>query len=172
MPTSLYDATVATFVQTLGGVAGFLGRGYEHCRGTGMDPRSLVEARLHPEMLPFSFQIASIVAHSLGAVEGVRKGVFGPPTTPDVDYAGLQKLVTDARETLKKVTPDEVNGFDGKDMRFEFKDRVIPFTAENFLLSFSVPNFYFHATVAYGILRAKGIPLGKRDFMGQLRVKR
>jgi uncharacterized protein len=172
MPTSLYDSTVATNLQILGAVEGFLGRTSEHCRGTGLNPQSIVEARLHVDMLPFSFQIASIVAHSHGAIEAVRKGVFGPPTTPELDFAALQKLVTDAREALKRVSPEEVNAFEGKDVRFEFRDRVIPFTAENFLLTFSIPNFLFHSTIAYGILRAKGVPLGKRDFLGQLRVKR
>jgi len=172
MTTSLYDATVATFLQTLGGVEGFLGRGFEHCRGTGMDSKDIIDARLYPDMLPFRFQIASVIAHSLGAIEGVRKGVFNPPTTPELDYVGLQKAVTEARDTLKKISPEEVNGFAGKDMRFEFRERTIPFVAENFLLSFSIPNFFFHSSIAYGILRSKGIPLGKRDFMGQLRIKR
>jgi len=172
MTVMLYDSTVATFLQTLSGVEGFLARGFEHCRGTGTDPNDFVETRLYADMFPFRFQIASVVSHSLGAIEGVRKGVFTPPTTPELDYAGLQKSVADARETLKRVSPEEVNAFEGKDMRFEFRDRTIPFTAENFLLSFSIPNFFFHASIAYGILRSKGVPLGKRDFMGQLRVKR
>ena len=57
-------------------------------------------------------------------------------------------------------------------MVFQLRDRQIPFTAENFVLSFSLPNFYFHATTAYDILRTKGVPLGKRDFLGHLRLKR
>jgi hypothetical protein len=56
-------------------------------------------------------------------------------------------------------------------MRFEFRERVLPFTVENFLMSFSLPNFYFHATTAYDIFRHNGVPLGKRDFMGTLRLK-
>ena len=172
MTVTLYDSTVATFIQTLSGVEGFLARGFDHCRDNQIDPKDIVETRLHHDMLPFRFQIVSSIAHSLGAIEGVRKGVFGPPATGELDYSGLQKAVTDAREALKKVSPEEVNGFVGRDMRFEFKERVIPFTAENFLLSFSLPNFYFHSTMAYAILRSKGVPLGKRDFLGQLRVKR
>jgi hypothetical protein len=54
---------------------------------------------------------------------------------------------------------------------FQFRDFKLPFTAENFLLSFSLPNFHFHATTAYDILRMKGVPLGKPDYMGQLRLK-
>ena len=67
--------------------------------------------------------------------------------------------------------PADVNALEGKDVSFQFRDTKIPFVAENFLLSFSLPNFHFHATTAYDILRSKGVPLGKRDYMGKLRLK-
>jgi hypothetical protein len=162
---------VATFLQTLGGVEGFLARGFDHCRDNNIDPESIVAARVYEDMFPFRFQVTSSVMHSLGAIQAVRKGVFSPAMTPEFTYADLQKHVSDARAALKEVTPAEVNGCEGRDMKFEFRERVIPFTAENFLLSFSLPNFFFHSSMAYGILRAKGVPLGKRDFMGQLRMK-
>src|SRR5262245_22047026 len=134
MATSLYDATVGAFTQTLGGVEGFLSRGVDHCRDNNIDPESIVATRLNENMFPFRFQVTSTVLHSIGAIEGVRKGVFSPVMTPEFDYAGLQKHVAEARAKLKDVTPAEVNSFEGRDMRFEFRDRVIPFTAENFLL--------------------------------------
>jgi hypothetical protein len=110
--------------------------------------------------------------HSIGAIEGVSKGVFTPPPElPPLDYAGLQKVVADARAALEKLAPAEVNALEGKDVVFQFRDFKMPFTAEGFLTSFSLPNFYFHATTAYDILRTKGVPLGKRDFMGKLRMK-
>ena len=71
----------------------------------------------------------------------------------------------------EKLTPADVNALDGKDIIFQIRDTKMPFTAENFLLSFSLPNFYFHATTAYDILRTKGVPLGKRDFLGRMRMK-
>jgi uncharacterized protein len=172
MTTSLYDATVLSFLQTLGAVDGFLARGLEHCRNHDIDPQDIVTTRLHPDMLPFWFQVGSTVAHSVGALEGVRRGVFSPDKTPERDYAALQKAVAEARETLAAVSADEINGFEGSDAKFQFGERSIPFTGANFLLSFSLPNFYFHASMAYGILRARGVPLGKQDFMGKLRIKR
>jgi hypothetical protein len=172
MAVTLYDATVASWIQTLVGVSGFLARGLEHCKERGIDPQTMVEARLYHDMFPFRFQVTSTVMHSVGALEGVRKGVFTPSgAMPDADYAALQKAVADAQTVLEKVSKDEVNAFAGKDTTFQFRDRTIPFTAENFLLSFSMPNFYFHATTAYDILRANGVPLGKRDFLGRLRIK-
>jgi hypothetical protein len=87
------------------------------------------------------------------------------------DFAGLQGLVAEAREALAALTPEAVNALGGKDVIFAIGDRKLPFTAEGFLMSFSLPNFYFHATTAYDILRTNGVPLGKRDFMGRLKLK-
>lgn len=171
MAISLYDATVASFIQTLGGVEGFLARGFDHCRDNNINPREIVETRLYADMFPFSFQVSSTVLHSLGALEACKTGVFSPAGAPDTDYTGLQKIVGEAKAKLQAMTHEEINALSGKDVVFKFRDRTIPFVAENFLLSFSLPNFYFHATTAYDILRIKGVPLGKRDFMGQLRMK-
>jgi hypothetical protein len=172
MAVSLYDLSVASYRQTLTGVAGFMDRGLDHCRETGLDPNEIVETRLYGDMLPFRFQIWSVAHHSVGAIEGVKKGVFTPPPQlPELDYAGLQKVVADARATLDGMTAAEVDALAGGDLVFQFRDFKMPFTAEGFLLSFSLPNFYFHATTAYDILRSKGVPLGKRDFMGPLRLK-
>ncbi|MGO9235899.1 MAG: DUF1993 family protein [Methylocella sp.] len=172
MSISLYDVSVASFLQTLGGVAGFLQRGLEHCRDNNIDPSEIVETRLYGDMLPFRFQIVSVAHHSLGAIEGVQRGQFAPPgETPPHDYAALQKLVADARDGLLRLTSDEVNALEGGEVVFQIRDFKMPFTAEGFLMSFSLPNFYFHATTAYDILRSKGVPLGKRDYMGQMRMK-
>ena len=84
---------------------------------------------------------------------------------------GLQGLVTETREMLSALTPEMVNALGGKDVIFQLGEHKLPFTAEGFLMSFSLPNFYFHATTAYDILRTNGVPLGKRDFMGRLKMK-
>jgi len=172
MAISLYDLSVASFQQTLGAVTGFLERGAAHCRDNNIDPQSIVETRLYGDMLPFAFQIVSVAHHSAGAIEGVKKGLFTPPGSFEgLDYPALQKLVADAQASLAKLTPAEVNALEGGDMTFQIRDFKLPFTAESFLMSFSLPNFYFHATTAYDILRSKGVPLGKRDFMGAMRTK-
>lgn len=172
MTVSLYDLSVASYLQTIGGVAGFLEKGAKHCAEHNIDPNTLVETRIHADMFPLQFQIQSVTHHSIGAIEGVRKGLFSPPPSiPAQDYKGLQKMVADAREALSQLTPAEVNGLSGRDVTFQLRDFKIPFTAEGFVLSFSLPNFYFHAATAYDILRMKGVKLGKRDYMGQLRMK-
>ena len=98
--------------------------------------------------------------------------MFLPPSgKPDLDYAALQALVAEARNELTALTPEAVGALAGRDVTFKLGERALPFTAEGFLMSFSLPNFYFHATTAYDILRHKGAPLGKRDFMGRLKLK-
>lgn len=172
MAVQLYDLTVGSFLQTLGAVNGFLERGAAHCRDNNIDPEEIVETRLWNDMLPFRFQLISVAHHSAGAMEGVKAGAFSPPSEQrPLNYAELQGLVAEARDKLAKLSREEVNALEGKDVTFAIRDFKMPFTAENFLMSFSLPNFYFHATTAYDILRSKGVPLGKRDFMGQLRMK-
>ena len=172
MAISLYDVSVASYLQILGAASGFLAKGREHCEKSGIDLAGVVDTRLAPDMLPFRFQLQSVAHHSLGAIEGVKKGLFQPPPqAPAYDYRGLQKLVADAQEALQKLTPAEVNALEGRDVVFQLRDFKMPFTAEGFLLSFSLPNFYFHATTAYDILRMKGAPIGKRDYMGQMRLR-
>lgn len=173
MAIALYDLSVASYLQTLGAVVGILEKGLTHFTANQVDPDEIVEARLAPDMLPFRFQLQSVAHHSLGAIEGVKQGLFAPPPqAPAYDYRGLQQLVVDTQEALRKLTPAEVNALEGKDVIFQLRDFKMPFTAEGFLLSFSLPNFYFHATTAYDILRMKGVPIGKRDYTGQMRLKR
>lgn len=173
MGISLYDATVPSFKQMLGALAGQLDKAEAFCADKGLAPEALIQARLADDMFPFAYQVKSTVVHSLGAIEGVRRGVFSPDTTtPPADFAGLKARVAQGLAALEGIDAAEVESFIGRDMRFAFGDRNIDFTAENFLLSFSLPNFYFHATTAYDILRWQGVAIGKRDYMGRMRIKR
>jgi len=172
MAIALYDLSVLNYLQTLNAVAGFLEKGKTWASEGGHDLEQIVETRLHGDMLPFRFQIVSVAHHSAGAVAGSKAGLFTPPGASDADYAGLQGLVAGAIADLKALTPDEVNALEGREMAFALGERRLPFpSVEAFILSFSLPNFYFHAATAYDILRQKGVPLGKRDFLGAMRLK-
>lgn len=171
MGISLHDISVGQYLQTLGAVDGFLARGLAHCGDTGLDPETLLAARLVPDMLPLAFQCASVARHSLGAIEGIRVGVFSPPSSAPATYAEAQALIADTIATLKTITPEDIDSLAGKDVVFAVGSLKLPFVAEGFLTSFSLPNFYFHAATAYDILRVNGVPLGKRDFMGALKLK-
>lgn len=172
MPFSLYAATIPSYRQILGAVSGLLGKAEAFCVEKGIAPGDIIQARLAADMLPFAYQVKSTAVHSLGAIEGVRRGVFSPDTTPPPDnFAALKARIADTLGALEAIDVAEIDAFVGRDMRFAFGDRSIDYTAENFLLSFSQPNFYFHATTTYDILRWKGVALGKRDFTGRTRTK-
>ena len=172
MAFSLYAATVPSYLQILGSVAGLVGKAEAFCAEKAIAPEEIIQARLADDMLPFAYQVKSAAVHSLGAITGLRKGVFSPDmTTPPDSFAALKARVAETITALQAIEAPEIDAFIGRDMRFAFGERHIDFTAEEFLLTFSQPNFYFHATTAYDILRSKGVPLGKRDFLGQLRRK-
>jgi uncharacterized protein len=172
MSFSLYAATIPSYIQILHSLSGLVGKAQAFCTEKTIAPEEIFEARLVQDMHPFAFQIRQAIAHSSGAIEGVRNGVFSPDRTPPPeDFAGCTSLIGQALTALDAIDPAEVDSFVGRDMRFLAGARQMEFTAENFLLSFSQPNFYFHASTAYGILRMRGVPLGKRDFLGMPRMK-
>ena len=172
MPVSLFDGTVARFEQTLSATLGFLEKGRTHCKENGVNLDDIVETSLHPDMRPFRFQVISTVHHSAGALVGVKKGEFSPPETADQNYEVLQGMVEGALKEIQEIDRDELEARGGADLTFRMGKNSIPFTVEDFLLSFSIPNFYFHATTTYDILRSQGVPVGKMDFLGNLQVKR
>lgn len=172
MTLSLYAATIPSYVQILSAVSGLINKAEAFCNEKSVAPDDIIQARLASDMQPFAYQVKSTVVHSLGAIEGVRKGVFSPDmTAPPKDFAALKVRIAEGIAALQGIEAAEIDSFVGRDMRFAFGERQIDYTAENFLLSFSQPNFYFHAATAYDILRWKGVPIGKRDFMGKTRTR-
>jgi len=171
MTISFYDASVTAYLQILGGVANTLDKGAQYAAENDLDLVELLDFRLKEDMLPFSFQLVSVWHHSLGAVNGMKAGEFAPPPALEaLDYGKLQGLITEAIESLQAMSADEINALADQPMVFKVGGNDIPFTTTNFLLSFSLPNFHFHAATTYDILRMQGVPLGKMDFLGALRV--
>ena len=172
MPITLYDAFVPTVRQMVGSFARILGNADEWAAGAGTSEADMLGARLHETMLPFPFQVRSIAHHSMGAIEAVRSGVFDAfgGESPDT-LAGMQELLARTIVALDSVSAGELEARADADVVFTMKDVRIPSTVSDFLLSFSQPNFFFHSSTAYGLLRQLGMPLGKRDFLGRMRVK-
>ncbi len=172
MTLSLYDATIPSNLQILRALDALLDKAEAFAAERGFAPETLIDARLAADMLPFGYQLKACAAHSVGGIEGVRGGSFSPDRSPwPTDFAGLHAVLRDAIATLEAIDRDEFDTLADTDTKFEFGTFVMPFTGANFLLSFSQPNFYFHATTAYAILRAQGMPIGKRDFLGMPRMK-
>jgi hypothetical protein len=167
MPLSLHAAFVPSCRQIIGGCLNVLAKA--EAAGIG----DLAEAKLAPDMFPLAFQVQSVAAHSAGAIAAVRAGQFSPGgglPMPSPDYASFSGMLKDADAALAAVTEAELEGFIGGTTEFVFRDRRMPFKSEDFLLSFSQPNFYFHASMVYAIFRNKGLALGKMDFMGRPRM--
>ena len=171
MSFSLYDATVKNFDQILGSISDVLDRSKSHFEERGESLSDVLVSRLIDDMLPLSFQVVSVAHHSVGALRGVAQGQFGPPQMPVTDYSGLQELIATSTKELDEFPAERVNDFVGRDVTFKMGDMQIPFRGEDFLMSFSLPNFFFHATTTYDVLRMRGVPLGKRNFLGQLRIR-
>lgn len=173
MTFSLYDAVVPSNLQILGAVDALLDKAAAFCREEGRTEADLIDARLAPDMLPFGYQVKSCAAHSIGGIEGVRAGTFSPDMSAwPTDIAGLHGVLQGAVASLAAIDREAFDALADSDTQFAFGEMRMPFTGANFLLSFSQPNFYFHASTAYAILRAQGVKVGKRDFLGMPRMKR
>ena len=171
MATSFYDLSVPTFLQTVSAVGGFLDRAARHCAETGADPDDFVNARLFEDMAPLHFQIEAAWHHAVWGLEAARTGAFTPPAlVGPAPFADLRAMIGEAERTLEALTPEDVNSWAGRNLDLQIGPRRLAFTSETLILSFSLPNFHFHAVTAYDILRSRGVPLGKRDYEGRLRT--
>lgn len=172
MSISLYDLSVPTFLQTARALGSVLDRASEHCAKTGVSPDTFVDVRLIDDMAPFHFQIEAAWHHAVWGLEAARTGAFEPPAlTGPVPFSELQGMIKKAVTALEAFVPDEVNSWAGRKLDLQIGPRELQFTSETLILSFSMPNFFFHVVTAYDILRMRGVPIGKRDYEGRLRTR-
>ncbi|MCK0127762.1 DUF1993 domain-containing protein [Erythrobacter sp. F6033] len=173
MPLSLHAAYVPSALQMLGTADHLLNTVEQWCADQGRDHSEVIGAKLIDDMLPFCYQVKCVAEHTAGSILAVREGIYSPDLNPPpTTFEDLRAKLQSARDVIGELTEEEMESWIGRDMRFEFKDRGMDFTVEDFLLSFSQPNFYFHASTAYGIARMLGVPIGKTDFMGAVRIKK
>ena len=126
MGISLYAATVPAYQQVLGSVSGLLDKAEAFCAAGGLAPEEIIQARLAPDMLPFAYQVKSTAVHSLGAIEGVRRGTFSPDmTAPPASFPALKTRIAETLAALGRIEPAEVDGFIGRDMRFVAGERQL-----------------------------------------------
>jgi uncharacterized protein len=171
--STLYTATVGVFAQVLPPIARLVDKAEAHCREHGLPPEALTEARLAPDMWNFAHQMMCAVRYSADAVDALSSGVSSPYVgPPPTDFASLREVLTAAVARIEAATPDEIAQGAAREVRYEFGSGGMLFTGEDYLLSFALPNFFFHATAAYAVLRAQGVPVGKRDYLGAVRAQR
>jgi len=164
---SLYDAAVPAFLQILGSLSGLLTKAEAHCAAKNIQPDVLLGARLYPDMLPLSRQIQ--IASDFAAKSCARLTGSEMPSTPDTEktFAELKARLANTADYVKGFKPAQFDGAESRDVSFPAgPNNTMTLKGQQFLSAFALPNFYFHATTAHGILRHNGVEVGKRDFLG------
>lgn len=172
MTVSLHTATVGAFLQVLQPLAGLVEKARAHCAEHGLPDSALTGARLADDMWPFNWQVRASVLHSARAIAALESGQTSPVfSEPPTDFDGLAAMLAEAIAALKAVDPAALEAAAANDVTFQVRDYRMEFTGEDYLFSFALPNFNFHAAMAYAILRNQGLAIGKRDFLGAVRTK-
>ncbi len=171
MSISVYEVSVESHLRTLRSLDSIMQIAEHHASESSLDLQELTRYRLTDNMLPFSFQVVSVWHHSLGTVLAMKAGLFEPPPRmTGMTFEKCKTLIPEAINELERVSVDDINDLTGKPMLFRLGGQEMPFTTNGFLTSFSIPNVYFHAATVYDVLRIHGVPLGKMDFLGALKV--
>jgi uncharacterized protein len=164
---SFHDASVPAFLQILGSLSGILTKAEAHCAAKNIAPEVLLGSRLYPDMLPLSKQIQLVC--DFAAKGCARLTGSEVPSVPDTEktFEELKARLARTIDYVKAYKPAQFEGADARDVTFPAgPDNSITMKGQQFLSSFSLPNFYFHAATAHGILRHSGVEIGKRDFLG------
>ncbi|HEX6858830.1 MAG TPA: DUF1993 domain-containing protein [Caulobacteraceae bacterium] len=165
MALSLYDASIPLYSQMLRNLMAIMDKAEAHAKETGADVASWLEARLAPDMHPLSRQFQMVSDGAKGAA--ARLAGLEPPSMPDVEktWAELKERLQKTLDFVQSVKREDVDGDENRAIELKFPNGSMNFTAKSFLTTFSLPNFLFHVTTAYALLRAQGVPLGKMDFL-------
>ena len=167
MSITMHSASVPVFVRMLNNMLGWLDKAEAHAKARKFDPSNYLTMRLTPDMLPFArqIQIASDTTKNCVA----RLAGLEPPKWAD-DEASLDELRARIQKTIEyaqSVPAAKVDGSEAREIVLPMgPGRSVTFTGETFLRGFSLPNFFFHATMTYALLRQGGVELGKMDYLG------
>ena len=166
MTISMFQASAPVFTQFLGALSGILDKAAAHAEAKKIDPAFLLSMRLYPDMFALVRQVRAATDHAVTAVS--RLAGVEPPTFTNTEatFAELKERIARTIAFIDGLTPAQIDGSEDKEITFKFPSGERKFTGQSLLLGFSLPNFYFHATTAYDILRHCGVEIGKKDFMG------
>jgi hypothetical protein len=164
---SFYDAAVPAYLQILNSLAGILGKAEAYCQAKGVAPEVLLNARLYPDMLPFSRQIQLVCDFAAKGCARLTHSEVPSSADTEKTFDELRQRLAKTIEYVKSFKPAQFEGADTKDVTFPAgPNNSLTLKGQQFLSGFSFPNFYFHAAIAHGILRHNGVDIGKRDFLG------
>ena len=167
MAYSLYDAAVTPCAQQLAALAGIIDKAAAHCAANKIDEAVLLQDRLYPDMFYLARQIRQ--AADFGVNTGGRLAGVTPPAMAAVDdtsFAAAKSRVETALGFVKSLTPAQLDGAEGKVVAWTAGGNERKLKGNDYVQQFALPNFFFFVTTAYDILRHRGVPVGKRDFLG------
>ena len=166
MTLSMYQASIPAFIRILENLSAILTKAEAHATAKKIELSVLVNDRLAPDMLPFSRQIQI----ATDAVKGCAARLAGIeiPSYPDTEstFPELQERITKTIAFLKSVKQAQLDGSEDRSVTLKIGGKDISFTGPVYLFNFVIPNFYFHVTTAYAILRHNGVEIGKMDYLG------
>jgi hypothetical protein len=165
MTMSMYQASVPVFQARLKGLAHCLQKAEGFAAERKIDPSVLLSARLAPDMLALAQQVQIATDHAKGAPSRLAGRELVRFEDTETSFSELQARITRTLDLLDTFKPSEIDGSEERTIEIRGRTRDLSFTGMHYLLHFALPNFYFHVTTAYGILRHNGVPLGKLDFL-------
>jgi hypothetical protein len=163
---SMYQASVPVYLQYLNSISAVLDKSAAFAEAKKIDPAVLLQTRLYPDMHPLVKQVQIFTDQATRGVS--RLAGVEPPPFPDTEanFADLKARIAKAIAHVQSFTPEQIDGSEGRDIVMKTPRGDLTFKGLQYLLGFSLPNFFFHATTTYAILRHVGVEVGKMDFMG------
>jgi uncharacterized protein len=168
MALSMYQGSVPVFLQLLGGLNGFLDKAQQQAAARKLDGTVLINWRLYPDMFTLARQVKAASDHAINGAGRVAGAEL--PKLPDADASidEMKARVSKTIDFLKTLKPAQLDGAEDREVTITMGGQPRTFKGQNYLYHMAMPNFYFHVTTAYNILRHLGFDIGKRDFMGQM----
>jgi len=167
MPVSMYSVSIPVFIQHLNGLHTVLDKAAAWATARKVPEADLLNMRLSPDMFNLARQIRAVTDHAGNTAARLSGKEVPKHANDETTLAQLKDRIAKTVEFLKSVKQGEVDGTEGKEIKITFPNgNVREFTGQSLLLGNALPNFYFHATTAYDIIRQCGVEVGKRDFMG------
>lgn len=166
MSLSMYQASVPVFLRMLSNLAIVLDKTMAHVTARKIEPAALLGARLYPDMFPLIRQVqlaADFAKNSAARLAGVDLPKFADTET---SFEELKARIAKTTEFLNTLKPGQIDGTEQKEITFPVAGQPTTFQGQQYLFNSALPNFFFHLTTAYAILRHNGVDLGKRDFLG------
>ncbi len=165
MTMSMYQASVPVFQARLKALAHCLEKAEANATERKIDPAVFLSSRLAPDMLALTQQVQIATDHAKGAPTRLSGRDAVRFDDDEKSFGELQARISRTLDLLDTFTPDEIDGSEDKAIEIKGRTRDLSFSGVQYLLHFALPNFYFHVTTAYDILRHNGVPLGKPDFL-------